>query len=332
MLPLTTEPAELHELATPRPGPEAKPIINGEDAEVEDWPQAGAIVPQVVGMAPAIMCSSTLIAPDVVLTAAHCVDEAYIGAFEALYWSRQADLRRYDGSTEPNAPPDAVVAADWIMHPDWSIDALGIGLAENHDIALVFLDEALTDIRLAVLASPEEDAEMESGDEVVIVGWGMTDPADPLSYGLKQQGVEAVAEIADYEFQVGEDGDSTRKCHGDSGGPTFRAYETDSTEIYRQLGVASHTYDENDCMTAGAVETRVNFYRDWVAEEMEARCDDDSRVWCDEPGILPAPPPIPLDVSDVTLVGCSAAPGSAVGGFVGGWLLVGRRRRCSDRG
>ena len=54
----------------------AAPIINGEDAEASEYPQTGAMIAQIEGFpGPLFMCSSTLVAPDTVLLAAHCVDE-----------------------------------------------------------------------------------------------------------------------------------------------------------------------------------------------------------------------------------------------------------------
>ena len=35
------------------------------------------------------------------------------------------------------------------------------------------------------------------------------------------------------------------------------------------------------------MDTRVDFYLEWIDSEMRAACDAGTRVWCDEPGILP---------------------------------------------
>ena len=80
-----------------------------------------------------------------------------------------------------------------------------------------------------------------------------------------------------------------RKCHGDSGGPTFLDVETDSSESMRLIGVTSHAYDDSDCNETGGVDTRADAYLDWIDAEMTARCDDGTRVWCDVTGILPPP-------------------------------------------
>ena len=54
----------------------------------------------------------------------------------------------------------------------------------------------------------------------------------------------------------------------------------------RLVGVTSHAYDMTDCNQTGGVDTRVQFYRDWIESNMISGCDRGVRVWCDEPGIL----------------------------------------------
>ena len=81
----------------------------------------GVIFGQVVDT---FVCSSTLIAPDVVLLAAHCLDDtAFTFGFgevedKEVWWTRQADLTGWDGTSEnPPLPSDAVGVVDWVNHP-----------------------------------------------------------------------------------------------------------------------------------------------------------------------------------------------------------------------
>jgi hypothetical protein len=287
------------------PGPA---IINGEDASADDYPEAGGLI--VKGTMDAgswgtypipnmFICSSTLIAPDVVLTAAHCIDpDALTGGLADFvdteyHWSRQADLTDYNGSADIPPPDDGVAAWDWVMHGDWDMSALGLGLNTNYDIALVFLDEPVLDVQPAILPTPDEGAMLETGLEVVAVGWGQqtatdmweTPPAGTIQ--LKQMGTSFVAELHEAEFKVGEDEADVRKCHGDSGGPSFAALGEGELNM-RLVGVTSHAYDESDCFETGGVDTRVDFYLDWIDAEMRARCEDGSRSWCEQEGIVSA--------------------------------------------
>lgn len=320
-------------------------IINGEDAKLEDFPMTGGMLLEGYIEIPGFgegdlrtfVCSSTLIAPDVVLLAAHCLDEdAFTMGFgsmdiDEVRWTRQADLTSLDGTqASPPWPEDAVVAWDWVVHPEWDIQQLQVGLAENHDIALLFLDEPLEDVPHAYLPTKEEAAQIEVGAKVTVVGWGQQVATDsPFdrppagTYAIKQIGTSTIAEVADFEFQVGELESDVRKCHGDSGGPTFLEVAADTTDLTRLVGVTSHAYDETDCAEKGGVDTRVDHYLTWIDEEMRARCDSGERAWCKEAGIVHAP-------EDKALAcGCTAVPSPAGAGAFGVFLvgLLGLRRR-----
>ena len=273
------------------------PIINGVDAVVDDYPSTGGMLLHGVLFdfpLDTFVCSSTLIAPDVVLLAAHCVDTDVISfgipmEDVQMWWTRQADLSEWNGTTQdPELPADAIPVTEWIFHESFDINGLDLGLAENYDIALLFLSEPVLDIKPAYLPTPEEDSMMMEGDWVAVVGWGQQvatgqqETPPPGTYAIKQQGESFISEIAEYEFKVGEVQSDVRKCHGDSGGPSF----WESEDGLRLVGVTSHAYDMTDCNQTGGVDTRVQFYRDWIESHMVAGCENGVRVWCDEPGIL----------------------------------------------
>ena len=309
-----TEPLEDLDLLGDVPGfdeGDFAPIINGKDAEIDEWPMTGGLLATGTGTLGPIeldgrllMCSSTLIAPDVVLSAAHCVDlEGILGeaGFTGLTidnlefaWSRQTDLSMYQFAlTGPEPyPDDVVLVQDWVHPEEWDIGSLQMGLHKNHDLSLLFLEEAVEGVPFGVIITEEEDEAFEVGVDVEIVGWGQqTDAQMPPegTVGLKQMGTSWVSLNAKAEFKVGEEPEDVRKCHGDSGGPSFFQVETTSSDSWRVVGVTSHSFDPTDCKQTGGVDTRVSAYLDWIDEEMRSRCDDGTRVWCGIKGILPAP-------------------------------------------
>ncbi len=338
-------------------------IINGETASADDFPMAGgALLKADLTLAGRttplnmLVCSSTLIAPDVVLLAAHCIDETAITlGFGELTdvkwgWTRQADLSEWDGTSRTQGwPDDAVGAIAVVGHDEFSMSGLSMGIAENFDVALMFLEEPLLDAPLGYLPTRDEAKEIAVDREVWIVGWGQqvdtewweTPPAG--TYAVKHMALTAIAEVGDPEFQVGPTEESGRKCHGDSGGPTFMEVGSESTEPMRVIGVTSHAYDQSDCAEVGGVDTRVDHYLDWIDAEMTQACDDGTRVWCDVPGILPAPIPEIEDDSgdpaggvadsgekpDATACGCqSVHPPALWLGLGFGWLVARTRRRA----
>jgi len=338
------------------------PIINGEPATADEYPQAGAMIIDLdltidgygTYSLRTFTCSSTLIAPDVVMLAAHCIDElSYTQGqgsmtINEIRWTRQADLEDWDGTSMRKAdwPTDSVAATDWIENEDFNLRKMKVGIAENHDIALLFLDTPVLDTPFAYVPTTDEGDQLAEGAPVTIVGWGQQEATsygeqpDAGTYALKYMGDTVVGEVGDAEFQVGPEESDARKCHGDSGGPTFIRVSTDSTETLRVVGVTSHSYDLTDCATKGGVDTRVMALRDWVDAEMTQRCEDGTRVWCDEPG-LPLPPEPVADLDDTgapdsgegkgRACACSSASASTTAPWALGLLGLAtlRRRRVS---
>lgn len=284
----------------------AQPIINGDPATEEDYPMAGGLIfdgtLNIPGLgtydARMFLCSSTLIAPDTVLAAAHCFDEnALTYGFgsvenETFYWSRQADLTAHDGSTIAPLPEDAIAAVEYHFHENFDLFALGTGITINDDIGLIFLEEPVTDVPFAyVPQSAEEDEQLVEGVEVTIVGWGQQEATEfwevppPGSFAEKMMGVSPVGEVGTHEFHIGPAESDARNCHGDSGGPAFQYIDTPHAEAMRIVGVTSHSYDTSDCWETGGVDTRVGAYVDWIDAVMRDGCDRGVRSWCEQEGL-----------------------------------------------
>jgi hypothetical protein len=352
------DPGEGEETVLPEREDARWQIINGEEASAEDYPMTGGMLMDATvsfGGSGAydmrmFVCSSTLIAPDVVILASHCVDPYAMtyGMGELddveIRWSRLADLSDHDGSTTSDWPSDSVVAWDWVMHPDWDMMSMQTGIAENNDVALLFLDEPVLDIEHAYLVSAEESDQVVEGVEVDVVGWGqqiatsMWESPPAGSYGYKMKGTSFIHELGDFEFQVGAEEDDVRKCHGDSGGPSFMHVDSDSIESLRLIGVTSHAYDTSDCDSKGGVDTRLDGYLEWIDAELVSRCEDGSRAWCDEVGIVAAPLPGLADGDtggEDGVGGCACSSTRAVPATGLTWLLpllgwLGWRRRPTD--
>jgi len=338
-------------------------IINGGAAALEDYPMTGGLLldadlvynGRTYGIA-TFICSSTLIAPDVVLLAAHCVDELAItqgqGELSRVEhrWARDLDLSTFGGA-RAEWPEGSVGVTTYVKHEDFNIFRMGLGLADNHDIALLFLDTPVLDIAPALLPAADEVDLVDVDTEVVVVGWGQQTATNSSqtpprgTYGIKMMGISHVAEINEVEMQIGLETTDVRKCHGDSGGPTFQLLddaETDDT--MRLIGVTSHAYDYTDCFRTGGVDTRVSAHLEWIDAQMRAGCADGTRVWCEEEGVLPTTyndlPEEEEEVADDEAdsddeddkggLGCSATrPVGGLGLLAGLGLLVvavGRRR------
>ena len=134
------------------------------------------------------------------------------------------------------------------------------------------MSPSLTSSRRSCRPLKKADAIVE-GAIVDIVGWGQqtSDQTPPAgTVGIKIAG-QQIVEVSPYEFKVGELQGDVRKCHGDSGGPTY--IDLGGSDGTRVIGVTSHAYDMTDCRETGGVDTRVDFYLDWIDAEMRSRCE-----------------------------------------------------------
>jgi hypothetical protein len=307
----------------------ASPIIGGAECDADTFPATVAVL---VDFAATFMgenvdyhtfeCTGTLVAPSVVLTAAHCVGVTQLlegmGGHvdhERYFVTRQADLSALAEAEAGEFPDDTVAARGFAVHPDFDGDAeeeFAGGLGDFHDLGILFLDTPL-DIAPVPMATAAETSALVVGTSLSIVGWGQPDPEGAA--GIKRCAVSAVQELGATEMQVGYLDE--RKCHGDSGGPSY----LETAEGWRVVGVTSRAYDpELDC-ELGGVDTRVDAHREWLDTAI-AECADTSGA-CSLSSTASRPSGKQDDESGD---GCAMTPPSLLTLGIVAWL---RRRRLS---
>jgi secreted trypsin-like serine protease len=197
-------------------------------------------------------CSGAAIAPDLVLTAAHCVPPD--GAYK-LY----------------ELTPDRKVILKDIRaiarHPQFSMKNYQAHLA-TADVALVKLAAALP-VTPAPLLAPRPRVAV--GERFVVRGYGAAIEGDPKSAGdLRQATLSATGKPGNLQLRlVDPAGNGTRQglgaCDGDSGAPAYQ----DSNGALAIIGVVSWTTGPNAGDGCGGLTgvTPLELYRGWIEQQ-----------------------------------------------------------------
>ena len=176
-------------------------------------------------------CSGTLIAPRVVLSAAHCLPPNG-GDFSEISVFFGADT---------SGPGDFVAAVDGWRNPSWNDNTL------YYDVGLLRLAE---DAPVAPMAWHDEGDAYGLGDPARIVGFGIIGE-DQGGGGLKREGTALVDDLDPHVMTL--TGDPSGTCSGDSGGATIM----DLAGVDTLVGVHSRA----DCVGI-SIEMRTDQYAD----------------------------------------------------------------------
>jgi hypothetical protein len=147
-----------------------------------------------------------------------------------------------------------------VVHGCWNSELpLVAGQEYEYDIALVHLDQPMTELPVVALLGNELDTSWIDA-EVTYVGYGFTENlgggGGGKGSGIQRYVQQFVDDITSYSIRSIDSNKGT--CQGDSGGPGMSV----QGGAYQQLSVTSN--GSVPCGTGRSESTRVDVYTDWI--------------------------------------------------------------------
>jgi endonuclease G len=242
-------------------GTASSPVVGGTDVPPGAFPDVVAVLGQE-----GALCTGTLIAADLVLTAGHCIDAHPV---EVILGS--VDLARPDGERR---------AVKWSRaYPSW---------LDQYDVGVIMLEHPVFAKPRAVVQDCTGDERFAAGAPVQVVGFGLTTTSGTGDNTRLHQAMLPVVDPScttdpacapaiapDGEFIAG--GDGTDACFGDSGGPVYLDTPTGTGLIgVVSRGLASWT----EPCGGGGIYVRADKVVPWIEKVSGRKLE---RLPCDVP-------------------------------------------------
>ncbi|KAJ8918119.1 hypothetical protein NQ315_011576 [Exocentrus adspersus] len=201
-------------------------------------------------------CSGTLISPNFVLTAAHCIVRA--SHVELIFGAHNVNIEE---STQLR-----VASVNIICHPDYRKPDLN-----SNDIALIKTpSHIVTNNYIQIVTLAPADAGSYEGFVVALSGWGTTsDSSTGITSGLREAYITVMENYLcalfwpsyNYSTNICTSGiGAVGGCNGDNGAPLM--------SVRHQIGIVSMISSDACEMGWPTGYTRISHYRSWIDQQI----------------------------------------------------------------
>mmetsp|Transcript_1549 Transcript_1549/g.2944 ORF Transcript_1549/g.2944 Transcript_1549/m.2944 type:complete len:373 (+) Transcript_1549:429-1547(+) len=244
-------------------------IVDGTRAKAGRYPYYTAIINEQLGVWNSLLCGGTLIAEDIVLSAAHCTDtgeadKVKVGAYGA------------PGRGNDGEPYHVANIVKRVNHPKYNPNTL------KYDVALYKIDRPVTNRYLLTnMMKLDYDGKykgtLKGGESMAVVGLGYLDNNGRFPAYLQEVSMSYVPNwncrlkgwpylSSDMMCATDPNGKSDNKgqdsCQGDSGGPII--VQRDGKDL--QVGIVSYGSNAGCGVDAPGVYSRISESSSWIKE------------------------------------------------------------------
>jgi len=241
--------SQLMGLRNDKTTPDGTRIVGGVVAEKGRYPYQVGLLKNSTSTHP--FCGGTLIAPNWVLSAAHCYGLAYYVVIGRHNWDD--DEENYE----------VIAVEEEIKHPDYST------FSDGNDVMLIRLVE---NSRYDTVQVDDGSVELNRNVDLTVMGWGATQSEGQISKELREVEVDYYSQfrcnlaylvyfgITSTAFCAGRF--CKDSCQGDSGGPIIIKGEDASKDV--QVGIVSWGIGCANPLFPG-VYSRVGKFNDFIS-------------------------------------------------------------------
>ena len=236
-------------------------IVGGQEADPGEWPWQAIIFPGP------FMCGGSLIHPEWIMTAAHCVHDERGNLMSPQNVS--ALLGEHDlGSVSGNEQNRSI--SQIIRHPNYASQTADNDIALLKLSAPALLGASVSTIQ--IVTSPIDDGLVAASSVAWVTGWGAIEEGRTTTNVLREVDVLFVAnkscnlayggDITENMICAGYAEGGKDACQGDSGGPLV----VQSSNGWKQAGIVSWGYG---CARPDkyGVYVRVSQYAAWISQQ-----------------------------------------------------------------